>query len=329
MGILAVDLPTGGGVPPREALAIVQRFADRGFDACWASEVQGPDAFSLLGAVAATTDLDLGVAVVPVQTRSAMVLGMSAVSLAQLTGGRFTLGIGASSEVIVRRWAGQPFDRPLTNVREMVEALRPVLRGERTSFEGDYVQVPSYRPHAAPPSPVPLYLGSLNPRSLRLAGELADGVCLNQVSPDHVPQLLDHVRAGAADAGRELGDDFGVMCRVFCAVTDDVAGARQLVKAVFGPYLATSVYNRFYRSLGYEEEAEAIAQAAAEGDREAIVAGMSDRLVDDIFVLGGPDEVAERVGAYLERGVTIASVAPMGPPEAIEQTLEAVITRLR
>lgn len=327
---LAVDLPTAAGIAPRAALDLARSARGWGYEACWTSEVQGPDAFSMLGALAATTDFELGVAVVPVQTRSPVVLGMTAVALAQLTGGRFTLGVGASSEVIVERWAGQPFDAPLTHVRETVAALRPMLRGERSTFDGRYVRIGGFKPHAAPPAPVPLFLGSLNRRSLRQAGELGDGVCLNQLSPQHVPMLLDHVREGAVAAGRELEfgagpGRFGVMARLFCAVTDDVPAARRLVKTTFGPYLATTVYNRYYRAIGYEQEAEAVADAAKRGDRDGIVAGMSDRLVDECFVLGDREEVAAKVRAYVDRGVTVASVAVLNPdPEGAVGTLRAV-----
>lgn len=328
---LAIDLPTAAGsISPGAALDLVRRARDWGYEACWTSEVNGPDAFSMLGALAATTELGLGVAVVPVQTRSPMVLGMTAVTLAQLTGGRFTLGVGASSEVIVERWAGQPFDAPLTHVRETVLALQPMLRGERSTFDGRYVRTGGFKPHAAPPAPVPLFLGSLNRRSLRQAGELGDGVCLNQLAPDHVPQLLEHVREGATAAGRDLAfgsgpGQFGVMARLFCAVTDDVRAARQLVKSTFGPYLATTVYNRYYRSIGYEEEAEAVADAARRRDREGVVAGMSDRLVDDCFVLGDRDAVAAKVRAYVDNGVTVASIAVLNPdPESAVGTLRAI-----
>lgn len=327
--LLAIDLPVQG-VGPAEGIELARRFEDRGYGACWTSEVQGPDAFTQLGALAVTTDLQLGVAVVPVQTRTPMVLGMTAVTLGQMSGGRFTLGLGASSEVIVTKWAGRSFDAPLTHVRETVEALRPMLSGERSSYQGRFVDFETYKPASAPPKPVPLFLGSLNPKSLRQAGELADGVCLNQVAPEHVPQLLEHVREGADAAGRDIEfgngpDRYGVMARLFCAVTDDVAAARSVVKSVFAPYIATSVYNRFYRSLGYEEEAQAIAEAAERGDRDAIVEGMSDELVDDIFVLGSAEEVAGRVHDYVEAGVTIPSIAVMGYGlEDAERTLGAV-----
>jgi probable F420-dependent oxidoreductase len=307
---LAVTAPLPG-LPSRDGLHLVRTAAEWGYRAAWGSEVDGPDAFTILGALAATTDYDLGVGVLPVQTRTAFVIGMSAVSLAQLTGGRFTLGIGASSEVLVSRFGGQPFEHPLGHVREMVTALRPLLRGERSSLEGRHVRIGGYKTPSPPPAPVPLFLGSLNARSLRMCGELADGLCVNQVAPKHVPLMLDEVRAGAAAAGRELPSPFPVMARLFCMVTDDAPTARQIVKMVFAPYVATSVYNRFYRWMGYEEEAEAIAAAAAAKDREGMVKAFSDRVAEDLFVIGTASEVTGRLREYVDSGVTIPVVAPM------------------
>jgi probable F420-dependent oxidoreductase len=325
-GTLALSLPLTG-VDARTTIDVAREAQQRGYRAVWNSEVQGPDAFTTLGALAVATDLDLGVAVVPAQTRTAMVLGMSAVSLAELSGGRFTLGIGASSEIIVERWAGQPFTRPLTAVRETVAALRPILAGERSTFSGEVVEVGGYKPHAAPPGGrVPLVLGALNPRSCRMVGELGvDGVCLNQLAPHHVPLVLEQVAAGA---GSDLPDDFRVVARLFCAVTDDVPAARAMVKAVFAPYISTTAYNRFYRWMGYEEEAKAVLDAA--GDRRAMAAAVSDRVVDELFCLGTAEEVAGRIAAYEEAGVTVSAIQPLslGRGQA-EATLWSIADALR
>lgn len=318
---LALSLPLPG-VDARSAVEVAREAEQRGYAAAWPAEVNGPDAFSTLGALAVTTQLDLGVAVTPVQTRSVFVLGMSAVSLAELSQGRFTLGLGASSEVIVEGWAGQDFERPLATVREAVEAIRPILSGERSSFAGEHLRVGGYRPHAAPPGGrVPLVLGALNPRSCRLVGELGvDGVCLNQLAPRHVPVVLDQVRGGA---GGQLPEEFVVMARLFCAVTDDVPAARQVVRRAFAPYVATRVYNRFYRWLGFEEEAQGVLDAA--GDRDAMAAALSDRVVDELFCLGSAEEVASRLAAFCEAGVTVPVVAPLAPGrEQAEATLWAI-----
>ena len=321
---LAVTVPVPG-LTARDSLDLARTASQWGYRAAWGSEVDGPDAFTLLGALAATTDYQLGVAVLPVQTRTVFVIGMSAVSLSQLSGGRFALGVGASSEVLVSRFGGQPFDRPLTHLREAVEALRPILRGERSTFNGRYVKVGGYKTPTPPPAPVPLYLGSLNPRSLRLAGELADGLCINQIAPKHVPAMLDEVRAGAKEAGRELPGDFPVVARLFCLVTDDAASARQIVKMIFAPYVATSVYNKFYRWMGYEEEAEAIARAAEAKDREGMAKAFSDRIAEDLFVIGTADEVVARLREYVDAGVTVPVIAPMAvSPDMAAQTLRAI-----
>ncbi|WP_052667244.1 LLM class F420-dependent oxidoreductase [Nitriliruptor alkaliphilus] len=323
---LAFTLPLTG-VDAGTGIEIARAAADHGFTACWTAEVQGPDAFTTLGALAVATDLDLGVAVVPAQTRTAPTLGMSAVSLAELSGGRFTLGIGASSEVIVSRWSGQPFDKPLTAVRETVEALRPMLRGERSTVDGQVIQVGGYKPHAVPPGGrVPLVLGALNPRSCRMVGELAvDGVCLNQLAPHHVPLVLDEVATGF---GGTIPGDFAVIARLFVGVTDDVPAMRQVVKAVFGPYIATSVYNKFYRWMGYEEVAQAVLDAG--GDKQAMAAAVTDEVVDDLFCLGTADEVAAKVAAYAEVGVTVPVLAPLSlGREQAESTLWAVADAYR
>ena len=323
---LALSLPLTG-VDGRSAVEVAMSAADHGYDAVWCSEVQGPDAFTTLGALAVTTDLELGVAVVPAQTRSAFALGMTAVSLAELSEGRFTLGVGASSELIVEGWAGQSFERPLTAVRDTVTALRPVLEGRRSTHEGEVVRMRGYRPHTTPPDGrVPLVLAGLNPRSCRLVGELGvDGVCVNQSAPRHVEQIVAQVAQGAGGA---LPDDYRVIARRFCAVTDDVAGMRDVVRRRFAPYIATAAYNRFYRWMGYESEADAV--LAAIGDRDAMASALSDTLIDDIFLLGSAEDIARRIAEYRRAGVTDPVIQPLGTGrDEAERTLWSIADACR
>src|SRR3712207_3942107 len=191
-------------MPLHETPELVRDATGWGYQAAWASEVAGPDFASVLGAVAATVDVDLGVAVTPVQTRSTWLLAATAASLSHLSKGRFTLGVGTSSEVIVGQWSGQPFDRPLAQLRETVQVLRQLLSGERVSYDGAFVQASGYRLFAQPPAPVPIVVGALNPRSLTQAGEVSDGLALNQVAAEHVGDLVARWRAGGEAAGRDL-----------------------------------------------------------------------------------------------------------------------------
>lgn len=324
---LAVSLPVVG-MPVAETVDFVRGCADRGYSAAWASEVAGPDFATLLGAVAGQVDVDLGVAVVPLQTRAPWLLAATAATLSHLSGGRFSLGVGTSSEVIVAQWSGLPFDRPLERLREGVELLRTLLSGQRANHDGEFMASHGYRLFAPPPGPVPLPLGALNPRSLRQAGELGDGVCLNQLGVEHLPQILAEVHAGAEAAGRTL-DGFPVIARLFCWVTDDVPAARATVRRAFAPYAATTVYNRFFRWLGFTEEMDAVTDAMAQGDRAAAAAAMSDALVDSLYSLGDADTVAVRVAAFAEAGVTLPIISCLGPGRAeAERTLHSVAKAL-
>lgn len=316
--------PAFAGCSLAETLIIAEEARQWGYTSAWVDEVVGHDAFTLLGALAVRTDLDLGVAVVPVQTRSAFVLARAALTLAELTGGRFSLGIGASSEVLVTRFAGQPYDKPLTYVGEMARALKPMLAGERATLHGEKVQVSGFKYGLPAPTPVPLLLGSLNPKSLRMAGELGDGVCFNQMGPGHVTMMLDEVRRGAQAAGRELPADFPVVARLMTVVTDDAPAATTMLKHAFAPYAATTGYNKFFSWLGFTEEAKGIAAAAAEGDKDGMVAAYSDEMAAEVLVVGDEDHVAARVREYLDAGVTVAAIEPLAPgPEEVRRTLRA------
>lgn len=322
---LAVSLPVPG-VPLAATADLVRRCADLGYTAVWASEVAGPDFASLLGSVA-HTGVDLGVAVVPVQTRAPWLIAATAASLAHLSQGRFSLGLGTSSEVIAEQWSGIPFERPLTRLRETVAVVRAMLAGERVDHEGTFT-THGYRLPLPPPAPIPLLVGALNPASLRQAGAIGDGVCLNQLGERHVPLVLDEVRAGAAEAGRPAPTD-RVVARLFCQVTDDVGAARTGLRRTFAPYVATSVYNRFYRWLGFEEEAQAVLDALAAGDRAAAGAALSDALLDTVTVVGDANVVAARVRAYLDAGVTVAAIQPLdADAEGAERTLRAAAAAL-
>ncbi len=324
---LAVSLPITG-MPLRETVSLVQDATDWGYTSAWSSEVAGPDFASLLGAVATGADIDLGVAVAPAQTRSPWLLAATASTLSHLSGGRFSLGVGTSSEMIVEQWSGLDFDRPLARLRETVEVLRQLMTGERVSYNGDFVRCNGYKLFAAPPAPVPLLLAALNPKSLRQAGELGDGVCLNQLAPEHMPMVLDEIRKGAEPAGHDL-EGFEVMARLFSWVTDDPAAARTSLRRTFAPYTAVSGYNRFFSWLGFEEEMAAVRTAAAEGDREAMRAALSDAFLDTVCAVGDADTVAARIAAHREAGVTVAAIAcPAPDAEEARRTLRAVGERL-
>lgn len=321
---IAASLP----VPPD--LPMCQRVAARaeelGYESLWIADVGGPDPFVVAAAAAAVTRrVRIGTAVIPAYTRTPPVIAGAAASCAELAPGRFVLGIGASSENIVQAWSGIPFRRPLTRVRETVTTVRSILAGERTDVSGRTLSSHGYRLLMRTPAPpIPIHVGALMPPMLELAGEIADGVTLNMMPVEAVPRMLDHVRAGAERAGRDSGG-IEVVARFQVCVTDDPTQARALLRAVFGPYFATSVYNRFVAWCGFDREASEILAGWQTKDRGRVAAGVTDEMVDRIGIVGTAAECRERIAAFRAAGVTTPMISPFFPDETVAwRTLEAL-----
>jgi len=196
----------------------------------WTGEASGYDAITLMAIIASHTErLHVGSAVVPVQTRTPVLLGQSAATLNHMAPDRVVLGIGLSSRVIVGDWHGLAFAPALQQIREAVQIIRMVAAGERVTFEGKFYRVKNFRLAAPPPSkPVRVVLAALGPEMLKLAGEIADGVVLNWIPPETVPASIGHLEAGARKVGRTLGD-FEIASFIRTCVTDDVLAAREVV----------------------------------------------------------------------------------------------------
>src|SRR5919204_3471412 len=156
------------GVPLRGLPPLVRRIEELGYDGVWSAESTELDGFTPLAVAAQHSErLRLVTGVVNVFTRGPAVLAQTAAALADLSGGRFVLGLGASSNVIVDRWNGLPFERPLARVHSTVEYLRRALAGERVDG--------GFRLSSPPAEPVPIVLAALRERMLHLAAETADG----------------------------------------------------------------------------------------------------------------------------------------------------------
>jgi len=306
---LAASLPVPPDLPACQRAA--RRMEELGYDSVWIADTgAGPDSFVVATAAACVTSrLRIGTAVVPAYTRSPSVFAGTASAVAQLAPGRFVLGLGASSETIVQSWGGVPFERPLAYMREMVTVLRQMLAGDRTTFEGKHLRTKGFRLVSHPPQPVPIYLAALMPAMLELAGELGDGVIVNMMPLEAVPRMMEHVRRGAARAGRDAST-LEVVARFQVVVTDDPASARGAIRHMLGPYFATSVYNRFAAWCGFEDEAREILAAWQAKDRARNLAAVTDDMIDRIAIIGTADECRRKLRAFHDAGVTTPMVHP-------------------
>ncbi len=249
----------------------------------------------------------------PFQTRTPVLLGQTAATLAHLAPGRIALGLGVSSETIVGQWHGLPFRRPLAQQREAVTLLRAVLRGERVTFEGEFYRVRNFRLLVpAPREPVRIYLAALGPRALELAGEIADGVLLNWMAPESVPAALEHLRKGAQRAGRSL-EGFEIAGYIRTCVTDTPEAARAHLARDITGYAIVDAYAAYFRRSGFNAEVEALNAAWRAGDRAGAVKHLSRRALDGLGVVGDERFCRTRMEQYASAGLTMPVIVPFTP----------------
>ncbi|MEU8814003.1 LLM class F420-dependent oxidoreductase [Actinoplanes sp. NPDC048796] len=312
------------GVPLADHAAVYAALEEAGFTDVWSSEVNGSDAFTPLTLAAAwAPSFGLGTAIAPVFTRGPGLLAMTAAALAETAPGRFQLGIGASSPVVVGDWNAADFTEPYARSRDMLRFLRAALAGEVIDGEFDTFTVRRFRLERPPATPPEILLAALRPQMLRLAAAEADGVILNWLSPGDVPTTLAEVKGA--------GPDFEVAARIFVCPTDDAAYARTVARRMITSYLTVPAYAAFHRWLGRDEILKPMWDAWSAGDRKGALAAIPDEVVDDLIVHGTPEQCRARVEAYAAAGVTVPVMALL-PTPALNSgdfaTIRGVLTSL-
>jgi probable F420-dependent oxidoreductase len=284
--------------------------ADLGYSDIWSAESDGADAFTPLALAAAwESRLRLGTAIVPAYTRSPACMAQSVASLADAAPGRFAIGIGSSSNVIVERWNGVPFVEPYRKVRDVVRFLRDAMSGEKVAKAYDTFEVNGFRLGVRPEVSPPILVAALREGMLRLAGREGDGAIINWLSADDVTKVAGVVRDAAGGAEREI------VARIFVCPSENSEAVRAAAKFAIAAYLNVPVYAEFHRWLGRGEVLLPMWDAWAAGDRKAALAAIPDSVVDELVVHGSPAQCRATIQRYFDRGVTTSSLAilPLDP----------------
>ncbi|MFM7252515.1 MAG: LLM class F420-dependent oxidoreductase [Ilumatobacteraceae bacterium] len=278
--------------------------ADLGYTDIWSAEADGVDAFTPLAMAAAWEPrLRLGTAIVPAYTRSPACFAQSVASLADAAPGRFAIGVGSSSNVIVERWNGVPFVEPYKKVRDVVRFLRDALSGEKISKRYDTFEVNGFRLGVRPERTPPILVAALREGMLRLAAREGDGAIINWLSADDVTRVAGVVREAAGGADREI------VCRIFCCPSENADEVRKNARFVIAAYLNVPVYAEFHRWLGRGEQLQPMWDAWQAGDRKAALAAIPDEVVDALVVHGSPAQCRATIDRYFANGVTTSSLA--------------------
>jgi F420-dependent oxidoreductase-like protein len=284
-----------------------------GYESVWVTQLPNArDAALVLAAYAnATQRLGFGTGILPIYTRHPTAMVQMAASLDELSGGRFTLGIGVSHKVTVESMWGMRLDSPVDAMREYLDIVRTSLRDGGCSIEGKH-----FSAHWAYSGPrraeMPIMISALNPRMLDLAGEKADGIVLYMCSPAYIrDHVIPAVTAGRRKAGKEL-EGFEIVAAVPVCLTTDRAGGQAVFRQTVERYASLPYYRKMMDASGFASEL-----AAGE---------VGEAMIDELAGIGNEQQVRAAISRYREAGVTLPGAGPFGGHNGaagFEATLEA------
>jgi len=302
---LTLPLP---GISLAEHEEHVKRAEAGGYTDFWSGETAGPDGFTPLSLSAAWTErARLGTGVVGVFQRGPALLAQEAAALASASRGRFALGIGSSSDRIVEGWNDIPFEKPLTKIRETLDFLQVAFAGERTGT--------GFKLESPPPEPVPIVLAALRGKMLALAVERAQGAFTNFLPLAGLPKVTAQLQ--------DAPEDFELLCRFFC-IPGEREQVEPLARFMFSSYITVPVYANFYRWLGFGEQIDPMIAAWEAGDRQAAAAAAPWELIEDMFVFGTPEQMRERLEAFVAGGITLPILTPIVTPDRLAEAIDAL-----
>jgi F420-dependent oxidoreductase-like protein len=327
-------------------LDLVRRAEELGYDSAWTAEAYGSDAVTPAAwTLAHTQRIKVGTAIMQIPARTPACTAMTAMTLNQLSGGRFLLGIGPSGPQVVEGWHGVAYGKPLTRVREYVLVLRKILAREApVEFEGEEYQLP-YRGEGATglgkplksildaDPALPIYTAAITPKGVEAAAEVADGFFPVWMNPERHDLFEEPIRRGL-EKGERSAERFEVLPFVTVVMGNDVDQCRQFAKAGLALYIggmgarSKNFYNDYARRLGYEEAADKIQDLYLGGKQGEAAFAVPDQLVDDVYLCGPKERILDRLEAWKEAGrkrhVTSMLLA-CRQPDALEAIAESVL----
>jgi len=291
---------------------------EAGIDALWVAETARTAFIQSAVAIQATDRATVGTSIALAFPRSPVITAMAARDLAELSNGRFVLGLGTQVKRVNQLRYSTEFEHPAPKMREVVEVCRKVWRafgGEPMDHRGRFytVTMPPFPGAGPPPGPIPIYLAAVNPGMLRLTGEVADGLLGHPLSSpkyftDVVRPALDE---GLAKAGRKR-DEVRVVAGVICSVADDVKQALEEAKLQIAFYGTTRTYKPIFETHGWGDVVDPLREAHAKGDFAGMIACITDEMAETYAVAGTAADVREK----LKRWEGLADEVYLGPPWA-------------
>ncbi len=322
---------------------LIKQAETTGFDSVWVAEAYGNDTVTAASYILSRTEsIKVGTAIMQVPARTPANCAMTAMSLSQLSGGRFILGLGASGPQVVEGWHGQPYAKPVTRIKEYIEIVKKIMAREGpVSFDGECYQLPYRGPGAtglgkplksilSADTSIPIYTASFTPAGYRASGEVADGAIPAFISPAKLDTIVPSLEQGFAKAGTARSfENFDIAPFVLVSMGDDINQCREGTRQMLALYLGgmgardKNFYNDYAKKLGYGEAAAKIQDLYLSGKKDAAAAAVPDELIDEISLVGTAQQIADRAQAWKASGKIKTMIMAISQPEVLPVVAEA------
>ena len=300
---------------------LIQQAESMGYDSVWTAEAYGNDAVTSAAYVLAqTSKIRVGTAIMQMPARTPAMCAMTAMSLDQLSGGRFIVGLGASGPQVVEGWHGVPYGKPVTRTKEYIQIMRKIFEREGpVEFDGQIYQMPNQSEGTTglgkplksilAATDIPIYTASITPAGLRCAGEVADGVFPVWMDPTKYDVLGESIRQGFEKAGSGKGlKNFDIAPFVTVAMNNDLDAAYDALRPWLALYIGgmgaknKNFYHEYATRLGYGDAANQIQELYLSGKKPEAEALVPNELLDEVSLIGPRERIIERLGPWKEAG---------------------------
>ena len=317
----------------------IKRAESMGYDSVWTAEAYGSDAVTPAAWILAQTDtIKVGTAIMQMPGRSPACTAMTAMTLNQLSKGRFILGLGASGPQVVEGWHGVAYGRPVTRIKEYVAIVKKIMAREGpVEYKGYHYNLPytgsdstglgkPLKSILQADTSIPIYTASITPKGLEGSAEVADGVFPIWMNPERYDVFAESIDKGLKKAGKTLME-YDIAPFVTCILGDDVEACRMPIKVNMALYIGgmgardKNFYNNYAKALGFEDAAVKIQDLYLAGKRDEAAAAVPDELVDAVHLVGPKERIIERLKAWKQAGIeghVSSMLIGAGQPEALE-----------
>jgi 5,10-methylenetetrahydromethanopterin reductase len=285
-------------------------------DSLWVPESWGRESFATLGAISQVTrKVSLGTSIINIYSRTPAIVAMAATTLDMLSDNRTIIGLGASTAAIVENWHGLKFNRPASRMKEYIECLRLMTRGEKVKYNGEFFQINNFKIlHQPQRANIPIFMAAVNKKMVSMASKLADGILL------YLRPLEELKRTATELKQATKGKSFEIACSFICAMSNkepEKARARAATTLAF--YIAVGeYYSKFLADNGFKIEVEEITAEYRKAGADNAAKYVSDRMLSSLVICGNSEECRESLSKFLSTGITLSIIQfnPIGDSES-------------